>query len=314
MPYSADRPWERKKKLLSDEPGTILKSTRAFGVEIECTYKDEEDIEAVADEIDDAIGIGGDGSIDGNGAEIRTPPASGKAAEAMMNELCASLNKHGCKVNKSCGLHVHIDAKDMGKAVNDDKKWQLVQNYWMFYIAMDTVIRSFLPNSRRKNSYCKKMEPVFEAVKKADSYNKLYEIYNSGDSSLLDQKARSKGEYKDPTRYRGINLHTLWGEWHPEIRYHNGTTQAPRILHWAYLHCLIMDKIMDGTITFEWIVGMYEKKSVKEKTKQLFRILGISKPTAIYLLARQTVFDNPYKFLLTTRMAEEITALTTNAN
>ena len=260
MPYF-ERGWHRSPDLIDTNPGTIMKSTRAFGVEIECQYDDEYDIEILSEDskVNKNIGIGSDGSINGQGVEIRTPPASGKAGENMIRGLCSVLKERCFDVDNSCGLHVHIDASDMKDKVREEEEgYKIAKNYWLFYIVMDDVIRSFLPPSRRRNDYCKPCESVYRAVHDAKSLMDLMLIYESSDSTLLDANSRVK--YKDPTRYRGINLISLWREWHAEIRYHNGTLQGERILHWAYLHCLIMDKIMDGTITLAWIESMRATK------------------------------------------------------
>ena len=177
---------------------------------------------------------------------------------------------------------------------------------------MDDVIRSFLPPSRRKNHYCKPCESVYNAVHSATSLHDLMNIYESTDPTLLDPTSIIK--YKDPTRYRGINLISLWKEWHAEIRYHNSTLQGERILHWAYLHCLIMDKIMDGTITLAWIESMRATKGLSVKSKALYAILGMNKPTEIYLKARQIKFSTIISKLLSTEVIENLQLLQDNSN
>lgn len=306
------RDWKHDKKLLSKEYGTITKSARPFGVEIECQYTDENHVDVVQNGCDEAIGFSSDGSINGEGVEIKTPPASGVAAEEMMKNLCGLLNDNGFEVDSSCGLHVHIDAADMKEAV-DKGEWRLVQTYWMFYIVFDKVIRSFLPLSRRRNSFCRPMEHVYGAVKGAGDFSELVNIHTSYEQKHVDERYRNK-ESKDPTRYRGLNLHPLWNGWHSEVRYHNGTIQADRILHWAYLHCLIMDKVMDGTITQEWIEEMKNKRSVIKMTTSLFDKIGIATPSRIYLRARQVKFSAQLSKLLSEEVLQNVEILANQPN
>jgi hypothetical protein len=290
------REWYEVARLLSKEKGEILQSVRKFGIEVECQYPAWGAAVKASTEIDKAIGIGTDGSVNGNGQELRLPPASGKAAEAMIKELSASLKKNDYTTDNSCGLHVHIDGADMmDKCNNTTDGYKLFQTYWLTYIAIDSVIRSFLPSHRLRNTFCYPMDKCFEAVKAADSYSTLDMIYRSDNKQWLD-KGKKRGR-KDDSRYKGINLYSFLRAGHPEIRYHNGTIDGEHMLAWANLHCLIMDKVMDGTITAEWAVEMNSTRSVATKTKCLFDKIGLKKRSRTYFKARQYKFYRPYSIL-----------------
>lgn len=64
-----------------------------------------------------------------------------------LRQLCTLLNSLGAKVNKSCGLHVHLDARHLtseqvkAKGVNFERALP--------------VMLSMVPKSRRSNTYCK---------------------------------------------------------------------------------------------------------------------------------------------------------------
>ena len=93
--------------------GDIIKSKRTFGIELELLTNDK-----LSGEIDANFGIKGDGSLDCSGTnfhdeiEIVSPVLRGKKGEQAVLDLCASLKTKDVGVNKSCGLHVHLGAKD----------------------------------------------------------------------------------------------------------------------------------------------------------------------------------------------------------
>lgn len=64
-----------------------------------------------------------------------------------LRQLCSLLNSLGAKVNKSCGLHVHLDARHLN---SDQVKAKGVN----FERALPVML-SMVPKSRRSNTYCK---------------------------------------------------------------------------------------------------------------------------------------------------------------
>lgn len=60
-----------------------------------------------------------------------------------IDRVCAVLNKLGARVNKSCGLHVHVDMR------NRDAKTQGQR-----LVNVLPILRRLVPESRRTNTYC----------------------------------------------------------------------------------------------------------------------------------------------------------------
>lgn len=88
-----------------------------------------------------------DSSVRGldNAIECVSPILKGAKGFSSLKQACKSLNDAGARVNKSCGLHVHIGAKGMtGREIAN-----VFQNYQM----MEGVIDSFMAPSRRNNCY-----------------------------------------------------------------------------------------------------------------------------------------------------------------
>lgn len=63
-----------------------------------------------------------------------------------LEKLCALLNSLGARVNKSCGLHVHLDARDINSRQATLRGRRLLN-------ALD-IFAAMVPKSRRNNQYC----------------------------------------------------------------------------------------------------------------------------------------------------------------
>jgi hypothetical protein len=66
-----------------------------------------------------------------------------------LKSLCRFLNNHGAKVNDSCGLHVHLDCRDI-----IDNKTALSKRIDRFKNSVGQLAR-LVPESRRSNQYCR---------------------------------------------------------------------------------------------------------------------------------------------------------------
>lgn len=114
------------------------------GVEIEVVYGSDETLRRGAG-LDNAHA---DGSLGSLGAEYKL---LGKAHEicGMASELVQEVWKRGARVNRHCGLHVHLDARSVSYARrNEVMSWlQRTQETWF----------SLVPPSRRNNQYCQRI-------------------------------------------------------------------------------------------------------------------------------------------------------------
>ena len=95
----------------SEKAGSIIKSKRKFGVELEVLATSRNSYETLINQISTAYGIHHDGSIEGSGMgiEIVTPIMSGVKGENEIKKLLANMVSLGFTTNKSCGFHVHHD-------------------------------------------------------------------------------------------------------------------------------------------------------------------------------------------------------------
>lgn len=267
------RKYTNSKTLLSSETGSIIKSPRKFGIELEFYYPREtanDIIEALPIE----IGVTDDGSLESCGMEIQTPIASGLAGEKLVKTACRILNTANCRVNGDCGFHLHLDASDLIPAdENNSPSGEFHLNALMaFYLVFEDVILSFLPESRRKNRYCKplKLNYYLQELMNAWSQKSVERLWYrvKEDDTIADIKK----DHHHPTRYSGINFHSLFCDNNLEIRYHSGTLNADKILNWIALHQLILDYIKK--IDYQIIVNKAPYiLELKEKTKLFFELI-----------------------------------------
>lgn len=148
-----------------------------------------------------------DSSIQGeNSNEVVTPVLKGKKGLSDLETLCKSLEEIGARVNKSCGLHVHIGAANM----SDEHYIRLVRNYQKLEMAID----SFMADSRRANNsqWCRSLlGHDFSACRtKADV------------ASALNFDRYHKVNAESYSRHRTI-----------EFRQHQGTTNYEKISRWV---------------------------------------------------------------------------------
>lgn len=148
-----------------------------------------------------------DSSLTGeNTNEVVSPILKGKKGMKSLETLCQSLSEIDARVNKSCGLHVHIGAS----AMSDKHYCRLVRNYQK----IEKVIDSFMPVSRRANNsrWCHTLENIdFShcttkgSVLRAMGYDRYYKV----NAVAYD-------------RHKTI-----------EFRQHSGTTDYEKISNWV---------------------------------------------------------------------------------
>jgi hypothetical protein len=218
--------------------GKRIKSLRRFGVEIELLAKDQLSAANISKTLPEGFGLGGDGSVKGNGypLEITTPILQGARGE---NAIIAATRiiRPLATVNRTCGLHIHLESTDLN--------WQDIKKIFAFYMIFDEVIMSMLPRARRNNRFAKQLKSGYslDKVFEVSSKSQLESIwYSETDGEIIG--ARKEARYVD-SRYYGVNLHSLMrnGGNTIEIRYHSPTFSATKILNWTALHQQIIDRV-----------------------------------------------------------------------
>lgn len=228
-----------------------------YGIEIEAILPRGVSLEACAIAIDAVDGVGcyyasyshsvehqkwkvvTDGSLSatgipgGNCAEIVSPVLKEEDL-GQVNKVCEVLEALGAKVNRSCGLHVHIGARHLSVGA--------MRKLAELYVANEDIIDGLLPPSRRGNgnTYLRSMK----------SNTNLTQLATASDVQGIAQ-AINRSE-----RYVKLNFTPFWRQGTVEFRHHSGTIDPVKILRWVSLCSkLIAVAEKDGSIPVALPVG-----------------------------------------------------------
>lgn len=188
---------------------TTPNTGRRFGIELEVISPISH--VALGQKLTDAGLVGWrvkyDGSLSGGGAEIVSPVLQGDDGREQVRKVCRVLRQANCTVNRSCGLHVHHEIRDMtiGQVKGLARLWSDNQD----------VIDGLVAPSRRggTNTYCGRL-----------SSHDLASLARCDRLERVSQHVT--------TRYRTLNLASYGRYGTVEIRQHQGTMDAEKVLTW----------------------------------------------------------------------------------
>lgn len=134
-----------------------------------------------------------------------------------VQEMVRKLREAGAFVNASCGIHIHINAAPFEAAK--------LRNLVNIIAAKEDMIYKALKVSRgRESSYCQKIDPRFlEQLnrQKPQTLDKLSRIWYGGRDG--------SHEHYHSSRYRCLNLHSVFQKGTVEFRAFNGEMHAGKI-------------------------------------------------------------------------------------
>jgi len=240
----------------SSQPGFRVNNL-TFGVEIEC-YNFTRDAlinAAQAKRIDvrsegynhtdhkTHFKIVNDASICGtNGNEVVSPILKGKKGENALKKVCDALNEVDARVNRSTGLHVHFDARNLSK--------EHYVNIFVNYQKIERAIDSFMPESRRRNSnvYCHSL------------IGRNFEICTTHED--IDNALNYD-------RYFKVNARAFASHGTIEFRQHSGTVDFTKIANWINFLRRLIEYSFDHRLTDD-VNTIDEIPFLSEAEKQYF--------------------------------------------
>ena len=222
-------------------------STRLVALEIECSSIDQHD-----PLVDTVRRWGGsivpDGTTGRYGFEINTAPAAGDKLVAQLRDIAAALTAGGAQVTATCGLHVHIDCRDV-------YSYDL-RRIVLLYAHLEPALFAMQPASRLGSRWCKAVNGHYldnglpTTYRPKESKARLIgNIYYPGAFSGTDEKTRKArrsfagyrtSKYLD-SRYFSLNLHSYWYRRTVECRLHSATVARRKLIGWAVLWASIVD-------------------------------------------------------------------------
>jgi hypothetical protein len=246
MPY---RSFNKNKFKGDVSKARFIKYDRLVGIELEATGGDQYN---AYNNIDSSCGITDDGSVTDPGIEVQTPAASADKLEYYIRSATKGLRDAGYSVDRSCGLHIHIDGE--GFVDNAENTNKLAMTYY----ALEPMLFAMLPRSRRSNGFCRAItnrindvnfKKFTKSPKQVDKYAFQKIWYGQSDEEYL---LRTHKGNRGWDRYYGFNYACLFGLGHLELRYHHGTINAKKIRNWVRLNLFMMD----------WALKHYDKKAL----------------------------------------------------
>lgn len=144
-----------------------------------------------------------------------------------LQEVVRQLRHAGAFVNKSCGIHIHVDASRHTPAT--------LKNLVNLMAQKEDILYKALQIAPERLRYCKKVnEELIEVInkKKPQTLDELADMWYAGSDG-------SRNAHYNESRYRGLNLHATFTKGTVEFRLFNSTTHAGEIK--AYIQfCLAL--------------------------------------------------------------------------
>lgn len=290
---------------------------RAYAVEIETNYEDRDEREELFNALPRQVGITHDGSLGDNGVELQTPKLNGTKGDGLLKKICKYLTENSFRVDKRCGLHVHLDTADYFRVSKAQMRYDYAREYpraslaeirrqekrereliigsriktlMLFYMAFEPVIYSFMPMTRRTNRYCYPMTEFYheQEIQNCETLEDLEKLWYREQTKVAINN-RKKEKY-DNTRYSAFNFHSMLANKHIEARHHSGTQDYGKIKNWVDLNVLILDGVIKGNIRLSDLKIIKHAIGLPQKTEMFFKMIGANKKLQSYFLARQKKF------------------------
>ncbi|MEA5026008.1 putative amidoligase enzyme [Desulfitobacterium sp. LBE] len=142
-----------------------------------------------------------------------------------IQELVRRLRGAGMRVNKSCGIHIHLDALPHNASTLRNITNIMASKEDLIYKAMQVEVA-------RERQYCRKVEQSFLEELNRKKPRTLDEV-----SRIWYQGNDGRREHYHDSRYHCLNLHSVFQKGTIEFRLFNSTTHAGKIKAYIQL-CL----------------------------------------------------------------------------
>lgn len=166
-----------------------------------------------------------DGSLDHTfGAEIVSPILKGEDGLRQVEQVCAVLMAAGCRIRRSCGVHVHHGVRDFN-AKGIRTLARLVHRF-------APVVDGLVPASRRGSTWA--------APHSSHELDALERTAARRNATLLSMADCQSG------RYKALNLAALRRHTTVEFRQHGGSIEGPKVVAWILLTQGLVEKAKVG--------------------------------------------------------------------
>lgn len=192
------------------------------------------------------------------GYELVSPPLRGAAGIAQVEKACEALVAAGMRVNRSCGLHVHHDVSDLDAPAFGRmyRGWALAQRATDWFVAA----------SRRNSNWARPL--VEREIQRVEQLTRV-------------ERSTVQALYID--RYRALNVACFARYGTVEVRQHQGTINARKVIAWIRFGQAMIAR----AVAVETLAPF---SSPHELADDLVANGGLDAATATYLKARAVSF------------------------
>jgi hypothetical protein len=257
-----------------------LKVTRTLGFEIECfadvpsrtdswgdTYVDYDDVSIRNCEVST------DGSLYGGSGtplEAKTDPIKNLN---IVEEVYKELSGMDMNVNKTCGLHIHVDTSDY--TIEDKAK------LLRFGAGIELLMFALVDKSRQGNEYTEKLHKGWRKLFRSNFMTQSIPFDSFNNFSQLERYIQNNSTHRDARhiwngRYQWLNAvvsHCPTAE----FRIFSATTDYKQAQKFGMLAYHIVETIKNSTIEqVRFIIqSIYQSQSVDEMLDRLFDSIGL---------------------------------------
>lgn len=177
-----------------------------------------------------------------NPIECVSPVLQGTDGKNTLKNACETLNQANANVNITCGLHVHIGAESLTTAQ--------YANVFVNYAYLESVIDSFMAESRRNNRFAKSLRQIPGLVNATTRGEILSLTHN--------------------TRYYKVNPVSFEAHKTIEFRQHQGTTNFTKIYNWVRFCAKLVEWSKNNRLTAP-VTSIDDIKFLTETEKRFFK-------------------------------------------
>jgi hypothetical protein len=196
-----------------------------------------------------------DGSVTGSGLELVSPPLSGDDGLEQVKVVLRALRAAGARVDRTCGLHVHHEVRDLGAVgvVRFARSWSNNQELIDWLVA---------PSRRDNGGYCRRLD--------------------SSDLSAMNRVSAGDRSVPCRDRYRVVNVSSYSRYGTVEVRQHQGTLEFRKVEAWIRLGQSMLDACLQG-----------EALGQQSGIRGLCQAVQMEEDASAYLIGRAIQFGAP---------------------
>ena len=175
--------------------------------------------------------------------------------------VCGGLTLIRPVVNRSCGLHVHVDVSDFS--------WRDVQRVVALWARYEPFFFELMPLARRNNQFCHAMNREAWTSPASHHFATTRQILDANSETTFDRHARQFG------RYASLNLASWWRNRRLEFRLHSGTINYVKVKNWTMLCNAVVGRVVHPTLPEVSRVIRQERRASGFSTVYIGRQLGM---------------------------------------